>query len=596
VFGGPGYRGNGTVAGLNTPLNGYRGWTPGYMWQEKTEQEVNRFIWSMQSNWRPASWWQNRATVGQDFTMRSDENLLMRGEGPPLTALTRLGSRGISRVNLNNITVDLGSTATFNPREWLNLKTTGGVQYVNYRISTAQTGSNQLSPGAQNVQAGAQLGVSEGTTLQKTFGIFVEQAAAFRDKLFLTAAVRSDQNSAFGTEFQRVFYPKFSASWLISEESFFKAPAFLNSMRLRFAYGESGVQPGPNDALRFYTAGTTNVATADVPIVTFASLGNPDLKPERSGEFEGGFETQMLRGRLGLDVTYYHKKTQDALIERIVPPSYGVTTRQLSNLGSVRNSGWEFQVNALPLDRPGLAWDVNLSGSLNDNEVLSLGNTPPQIGNASRVVEGYPVGGLWARPITGWEDKNGDGILTYYADEARNEVFIGDSAIFRGYSTPRYQASATTGFEVLNRSLRFQAMFDYRGGNKWFNDTERLRCQRPNCQGRNSPDASFEHQAANIARLENPASTLDGYFQPGAFIRFRELTMQYTFPQSFASRMFRSRSASIVLTGRNLALWTNYLGTDPETAFNITSGTDTPADFQTLASPSYFTFRINLGY
>lgn len=123
--------------------------------------------------------------------------------------------------------------------------------------------------------------------------------------------------------------------------------------------------------------------------------------------------------------------------------------------------------------------------------------------------------------------------------------------------------------------------------------------QRPNCQGRNYPNAPFALQAANIARLENPASTLDGYFMSGSFVRLREASVQYNFSPDFARRFLRSRTASIVASGRNLALWTNYLGTDPETAFNFTAsgaGTDVPADFQTLAPPSYFVFRINLGF
>jgi len=369
-------------------------------------------------------------------------------------------------------------------------------------------------------------------------------------------------------------------------------------MRFRLAYGQSGVQPGPNDALQFYTAGTTNLDASDVPTVTFASLGDPNLKPERSSEFEGGFETQMMGGRLTVDVTYYNKKTRDALIEKIVPPSLGIVSRQLTNIGAVRNKGWEFQVNTIPFDRRWLSWDVNLSASLNDNEVISLGGTPPQVGNASRVVAGYPIGGLWARPITGWADKNKDGILTYFADAAKNEVFIGDSAIFRGYATPRYMTTLTSGWSLLNRTLRLQTLFDYRGGNKWFNDTERLRCQRPNCEGRNAPKSTFALQAANIARLENPKSTLDGYFMSGAFVRLREASVQYTFSNDIARRYFRARSVSLAASGRNLHLWTSYLGTDPETAFNITNPTsgDVPADFQTLAPPSFFTFRINLGF
>ena len=596
LFGGPGYRGNGTVSGLGTPLNGYRAWTPGYMWQERTSQEVNRFIWSGNAQWRPTSWLSNRATVGQDFTGRDDQNLLLRGEGPPLSATTRLGSRGVSRVNISNFTADVGSSATFNPRPWLNVKTTLGGQYINAYTTLAQTGATQLAAGAQTVQSGASPSVFEQTAVQKTVGLFVEQAVALRDRLFLSAAVRSDQNSAFGTSFQRVFYPKLSASYLVSEEAFWRAPSWVTSLRLRAAYGQSGVQPGPTDALQFYTAGTSNINNADVATVTYASLGNTNLRPERSSEFEGGFEMQLLRGRLSLDATYYNKRTRDALIAAIVPPSFGIVSRQISNLGAVRNSGFEFQVNAIPFDRNWFGLDLGLQASLNSNEVESLGETPPQIFNASRTVVGYPVGGLWARPITGYEDKNKDGLLTYFADPAKNEVFVADSAEFRGYATPRYQATLTSGLEMFQRKLRLQTLLDYRGGNKWFNDTERLRCQRPNCQGRNFPGAPLELQAANIARLEHPANTLDGYFMEGAFVRLREVSLQYTLSPALAGRVLRGRSASLSVAGRNLGLWSNYLGTDPETAFNFTSGTDVPADFQTLAPPSFFVFRINVGF
>ncbi len=596
LFGGPGYRGNGTVSGLGTPLNGYRAWTPGYMWQERTDQEVNRFIWSTSAQWRPTTWLSNRAVVGQDYTARDDGNLLLRGEGPPLSATTRLGSRGVSRVNISNFTVDGSSTASFTPWTAVTFKTTVGGQYINSYTSLAQSGGRELAAGAQTVQAGAAPSVFEQAAVQKTVGLFVEQAVALRDRLFLTAAVRSDQNSAFGTNFQRVLYPKLSASYLISEESFWKAPSWVNSVRLRAAYGQSGVQPRPTDALQFYRAGTTSIANADAPTVIFGSLGNPELKPERSGEFEGGFEAGMFADRLRIDATYYNKRTKDALIAAIIPPSFGIVTRQVSNLGAVRNSGFELQLNAAILDRPGFGWDVALGGSTNANEVLDLGNTPPQIGDASRVVVGYPIGGLWAKPILGWEDKNKDGILTYFADAAKNEVFVADSAIFRGYATPRYTATLTSGWDLLQRTLRVQTLFDYRGGNKWFNDTERLRCQRPNCQGRNFPGAPFELQAANIARLEHPNNTLDGYFQKGAFVRLREMSVQYTLSPALAGKALRGRSASIALSGRNLKLWTKYLGTDPETAFNLTSGTDVPADFQTLAPPSFFVFRVNVGY
>ena len=595
VFGGPGLRNNGTVSGLGTPLNGYRGWTPGYMWQEKTAQEVNRFLWSVNANYRPFTWLQNRLAIGQDWTGRDDQNRLLNGEGPPLAATTRLGSRGIGRVYISNFTVDLGSTAQF-ALLGFDWATTVGVQYVNYNFSSSSTGSNQLAPGSQNVGSGTQLSVGEGTTFTRTLGAFVEQTLKWRDRLFLTAAVRSDQNSAFGSDFQNVVYPKFSASYLISEEEWWKAPSWVNSMRLRYAYGQSGVQPGPNDALRFYSAGIASIQNADQPIIIQAALGNPGLRPEISAEHEGGFEMQLFNRRLSLDATYYSKITTDALIEAVQPPSFGSVSTLLTNIGSVKNAGVELIVTGQLVESDALGWDITLAASSNDNKVVSLGGVPPQIGTTSRVQVGYPISAYFARPITGWEDKNGDGLITYFDDASKNEIFVGDSAIFRGYATPRYMATLTNGFDLFGRKLRVQSLWDYRGGNRWYNNTERIRCTRPNCSGRMNRNATLEDQAMNVAANEHPARTLDGYIQPGAFVRLREVSAQWTFSPELARSIARARSMNVVLSGRNLQLWTKYRGVDPESGFNTTGGTEAPNEFQTVGPPSYFILRVNLGY
>lgn len=595
VFGGPGTRNNGTVSGVGTPLNGYRAWTPGYTWAERTSQEINRFIWSTQANWRPFSWMANRATVGNDWTGRNDENLLYRGEGPPLTATTRLGSRGLNRVYTNNVTVDLGSTSDY---RFLGLgqKTTVGAQYVGFKATTAQTGSQQLAPGSQNVGSGTQLTVGEGTTIQKTLGVFIEQAVNYADRLFLTAAVRSDQNSAFGTNFQSVVYPKASMSYLISQEDWWKAPSWVNTFRLRYAYGVSGVQPGPNDALKFYSASTTTVGATDQPTITQAALGNASLKPERSGEHEMGFETQMFDSRMSFDFTYYSKITKDALISAVLPPSYGSVASQLKNVGSVKNAGIEVALNAQLIQRRNFGWDVNISHSANDNKVVSLGDTPAQTGIPTRIIAGYPLSSYWERPITGWQDKNGDGLITYWADAAKNEVFVGDSVIFRGYATPRYNTTGVSGFDLFNKKLRLVTMWDWRSGNIWYNNTERIRCTRPNCAGRMDLKASLQDQAMNVAANEHPARTLDGYLQPGSFVRLREASAQYTLSPDLARKLTRGRSLSIVFTARNLGLWTKYRGSDPESGFNTTSGTETPQEFQTVGPPSYFIMRLNVGF
>ena len=596
VFGGPGYKGNGVVSGLGTPLTGYRAWTPGYTWQEKTGQLVTRFIAGANVTYRPTTWNLTRVNIGNDYTSRVDDNLLYKGDGPPLTSTYRLGFKGIGRAGIRNFSIDAASSSDFRVSEGLLTKTTVGLQYVDYNFNQSIATGTDLVPGSQTTGGGATKNATEATTLQRTAGVFLEEQLSFRDRLFITLAGRSDQNSAFGTNFQRVIYPKFSTSWVVSEEGFFPKPHWLDNMRLRLALGAAGVQPGPNDALRFYKAASSNIRNIDTPGAIYAAIGNTNLKPERTTEIETGFDVRGFNGRLNLELTYYNKNTKDALVLAIVPPTVGAAATQASNLGAVNNHGFELLLNSVLVERKWFATDLTLSGSINDNKVKSLGNTPPQIGVTNRVVKGYPINGFWAQPITGWKDKNNDGILTYNADSTLNEVFVGDSAIFRGYNQPRYIFTATNGVELFGRRLRLQTLVDYRGGALYYNNTERIRCvSRRNCNGLVNPNASFEEQAMVVATLDHPSKTLDGFIQPGSFVRLREVSATYTFSQRIAS-LARARSASITLTARNLGRYTKYRGVDPETDRNASVDSDAPEEFQTIAPPSYFVLRFNFGY
>jgi hypothetical protein len=154
---------------------------------------------------------------------------------------------------------------------------------------------------------------------------------------------------------------------------------------------------------------------------------------------------------------------------------------------------------------------------------------------------------------------------------------------------------------VLNRSLRLTAMFEYRGGFLHYNNTERIRCvSRQNCAGFQNPNASFEDQAMVVATTQHPSRTLDGFFQPGAFVRFRELTATYSLPERLAGRYLRARSASLNFAARNLKLWTDYRGLDPDNdrlaSSTVAGQNGPPEEFQTLGVPTYFIFRLNLGF
>jgi TonB-linked SusC/RagA family outer membrane protein len=615
AFGGPGYRNNGVISGLPDSLLGYRAGTPFTIWAEKLQQNVNRTIFATNMSYRPTSWLQTRANIGTDIAVRVDNRLHMNGEGWPLTATYRDGEAFNARANITNISGDLSATANYNPAaySWMNLKTTIGTQYNNFRQDQNTAGGQTLPPGAVTVSAGATATASESYTLQKTLGVFIEEALGVRDRMFITAAVRSDQNSAFGTNFNRVFYPKASLSWVISEEDFFPRKygfGKISELRIRVANGASGVQPGPNDALRLFSAGSASIKGTDQAIETFSAIGNDSLRPERSTEWETGFDSRWFDNRLQLDVTYYSRLTHDALIGAVIAPSLGASASQRMNLGSVKNAGLEISTGGQIIDRQNFAVDFRVASSLNANKVVSLGTTPPQIGVTNWIVAGYPINAIFAKPITGWNDKNGDGILTVDEVTIVSDTMWDDSidpitgqpkhavigvGTFRGYAAPRYLTTFTPGLELFNRRVRIQSLFDWRGGNKYYNNSERIRCTRPNCNGMFNPNASFEEQAMVVAAINAPEKTLDGYYQPGAFVKWREATISYQLPNSLIRRT-RARNASIVLSGRNLRTWTNYRGSDPESDFTVTGGGDVPQEFQTFAAPRLLQARLNFGW
>ena len=605
----PGFRGAGLgVSGVGTrgeDLHGNNGYTYGDIFQVYTEEDVQRTLGSVNANWRPYAWLQNEGTVGMDLASRQDPFICRFNECPDQGTL-RQGSVGDQTSNNRNFSAKFTSTASWQAKTWANLKTTVGGDYINSESDfTASSGTN-LPPGAQTVgSAASRLGSNQLATATKTLGVYAQEQVGLRDRLFITAAVRTDQNSAFGTNFQRVFYPKLSASWIASDESFFPKFDWLNQMRFRMAYGASGVQPGATSSLQTFSTTTVNLANIDRPGLRANALGNPDLKPETSAELETGFDTRLLNNRVNLEFTYYNKKTTDALISQPLAPSSGASgannavTSVLRNLGSVRNSGLELTMNTTILDRRSLGWDLTVTASHNTNKILSLGvdaqgKPNPTIGTGgTRDSVGLPVNAYFYRPFT-YNDANNDGYIS------PSEVTVGANVEYRGYSLPRDLVSFQNGFDLFGRKLRLTTLVDYKGGSNVFNSSIQFQCQQsPNpCYDVSNPNASLYRQARAVAENQGSVingtktTTTGGFLENSQFWRLREVSGTLTLPNALASRI-HARDASLTVAARNLHLWTNYTGADPES--NYSTG-DVQSDFATTSPPRYLIMRLNLHY
>ncbi len=567
------------------PLNGWRAFPMGDIFARTTEQDIDRFVNSLATRWNPRSWLAARATVGVDFAARVENQINLFDQG--INNLPgRLGQVSNRRTEITQYTLDIGATAT-KTFKGIGSKTSVGVQY--FRNIFDQTGGTgeQLVPGGTTITAAAVRNGLQNTDETITLGYYAEQQFSWADQVFLTGGLRFDDNSAFGAEFDAVLLPKVGVSWLASSNKFMPKWNWLETFRLRATYGASAQQPGTTDALRFFDPfPTTLTGGTDAPGVTLGALGNPSLKPEYFGEFEGGFDLTTMRGRFNLELTYYDKRSRDALIARVVAPSLAGVASRFENIGSVQSNGIEFVANAGLFDREFAAMDLTVTGSTNRNRVLTLGEgiSPIPTGNRNTQLNlpGYPLFGMWGRPVS-FRDANGDGLLV------PSEVTFGDNQ-FIGPSFPTFEAAFSPSLQLFNKKVRINAQFDRRSGMRKLNNTLRHQCQGGQaCRGLFDPSASLADQAKAIAAT---ASVFTPFYEVGDFTRWREASISYQLPDRLA-RSVRASRWSVILTGRNLAVWTPYTGVDPEATV---SNTDQRGNEEFFSTPPlrYVTFRMNL--
>lgn len=587
------------VLGVFARELGNGGWgfrTPREVFAIETLQELDRFTGSLQANFQPTnlSWLTARAAVGLDVNNRHDSGFVPVGEVPASATLIS-GTRTSNRVNVRSETVDVGANATFDVTEEVRSRTSAGFQYFRDYFQRTETFGSQLSPGTKSVGAAALQTAGETTIETRTVGVFVEEQIAWRDRVFLTGAVRIDNNSAFGNDFELVTYPKAGLSVVLLEDDGDPVGGFLNSLRVRGAWGASGVAPGSTDALRFFDPVVATIADQSLPAVTFGEAGNVELKPERSSELEAGFDANLFDGRIGLEATFFHKTTDDALINRRVAPSLGLrrdetgTADRFENIGSVRNQGIELGINATILNLDNLQFDVNASGSWTDNELLELGEgVEPIIFGNQRHVEGFALGGYWDRPLE-WSDADGNGIIT--PDEV--SIDFSQDRVFLGNVFPAVEASINASLTLFDR-IRASALFDHRGDFMNYNLGEEFRCFFAICEGINNPGASVFEQARAFGATILGGATTEAFVEDASFWKLREASLTFFLPDSWAAS-FGGESASLSLTGRNLVTWTDYTGFDPEIN-QIGQANFQQREFLTLPPARTWIARVNVGF
>lgn len=529
---------------------------------------INRFTGSATLNHRALDWFNQQLIVGIDYTSE-DGRGLEKFAPPDLAPFTLGGAAGRLGQTLTRVTVgsvDYRGTATVHlTPSWTSSTSIGGQFYRTQARQSFLGGIGFPGPGIETISGTATaLPSTQGDTTNTTVGGYAQEVFGFNDRLFLTAALRVDNNSAFGKDFRWIAYPKASASWVVSDEPFWHL-GFINSLRLRAAFGESGRAPGVFSALRTYLPvqgpGGTNAFTA-------GSFGNANLKPERGKEFEAGFEARVF-DRLSLDFTYYDKHTKDEIVAQDIAPSSGFFGTQFRNLGQVNNHGIELQATIQALRGEKFAWEITGNFATAHNEIVSLGGLPSLITSFGQWnVVGHPIQSFFSRRVvSATVDPSTGEVSDMLCDGGAGQGPVDCATapfVYLGSPVPTSTGSIANTF-TLFKNLRLFALVDWKHGHKIYSNIEQIRCA--GILGIGLCDVNYHPEKyspvtvaeSNVAAYLEQAQ--DQFFQDASFAKLREVSLTYTLPE----RLVRGfQSASITVAGRELALWTHYRGLDPE--------------------------------
>lgn len=415
------------------------------------------------------------------------------------------------------------------------------------------------------------------------------------DKYLLTATLRADGSSRFGKQNQFGYFPSVSAGWVISKESFFDGIKPIYFLKLRASWGQNGNEEIGNfnytslmtNTSIYYFGNTQTQYNGVQPL----AIANPNLKWETSEQTDIGLDLRLFDGRVSLTSDYYIKTTKDWLI---TPPAMLIIGNNppVVNGGDVRNSGVELELS-LNQNMGGINMNVMFTGAFNKNEVLSIPNTEQRLvggtgGHGQSDIlfaePGLPLGVFYALETDGvfqnWDEINAyinedDNLIQPNAQpgdikfvDYNNDGTINDEdRQYLGNPYPDFIGG-------LNLNLTWKGidftMFWYTAiGQQVWDATRRYDLNYANYSGdvlnRWTGDGTSDYYPrVTLSDLNNNFSTPSDFFIKDAdYLRLKNLTVGYTFPQNLTSNIKVSK-LRVYVSGENLLTFTKYDGLEPE--------------------------------
>jgi TonB-linked SusC/RagA family outer membrane protein len=592
-------------------------------------RDYDRFTGSGTLNYKTGNWFTSRAIVGIDRNW--DKNTWIHPIEVRQTNVIQERLNGqivLEKPTNTNASVDVSGTINKTFRGIATSTSVGGQYYKKTYELFSNTGNNFASPLSTTINQTPVTSalINYQYTENKSLGLFAQEQIGLRDRLFLTGALRFDDNSAFGSDFKPLVYPKLSASWVVSEESFWKVPA-VQTFRLRGAWGKAGRQP---DVLAGVNTFTTFSGPGGTSALAPGNTGNPDVGPEKSTELEVGFEASAFSNRVNADFSWYNRVNEGNLLGISLPPSLGQGGSVQKNVGTIKNWGWEASLNTRVVRTADVEFNLDFTGAYKMNRIDEIGSYP---GN-SNIKIGWP-----------WPNRTVQFILTDAKYDNNGPIVDPYGKKIQAYCDPGTMPAAATGVDprvskygpvmgaasvpcqqtggyrvligpafqpytwtispqlTLRNTLTFHILLDGSYG------------------GVGQDQMSLWHHRYNTAYgtmlYDNPEyyagykldqwAAMEWYKRD--FWKWREFGVRYQLPDVMVRRMGASRGA-LTFSGNELAtLWTDNTGTgiypslktlnQPEsTILDVDFGRSADGDGGHRSDPpiSQFTFRIDLTF
>ena len=442
---------------------------------------------------------------------------------------------------------------------------------------------------------------------------FLRVAYTLKDRYSLTATGRYDGSSKFGENNKYAFFPSAGLAWNVNRESWLEDNETISNLKLHTSYGMTGnSEIGVYKSLGKVSSGTQLLDGNRAPVSYISSFANSDLKWEKTGQFDLGVELGLWNQRLTFDVSWYHKKTTDLLLDCPLPHSSGFTSIY-KNIGSVKNTGLDIMVSGNPVQTEDFNWTSTISANYNKNEILQLGETNADIelyswvGGSEAILRvgesmgsfyGYKRLGVWTE-----EDYNAGKCELKQVGRAKRE----GSKTILGKGTPDWTGSWINNFSYKNFDLTVDMQFVlgvetmqqyYHSVYDRFGITNGLDAilydaYDPQTNPNTTQQAVYLCNAGHAGQ----DTTIDSaWVVDGSYLRMNMIQLGYTFDSKVIAPLGLS-ALRLYASANNLFIITSddFLGFDPEAASN-TDQFGQNMNFFSYPRAKTFTFGVNVTF